>query len=317
MQPYTSSQNEKLERLSALTQYHLEHCPDYARIFEQLNLKMPPYGDLSEIPYLPTALFKTRDLLSVPRDQIVKTLHSSGTSRSIPSKVYLDRETAQLQTQALAAIVSSFLGKERLPMLIIDTEKSLTGPTFSARGAAIAGMLLFGRDPFYLLDKDLSQFQEWQKRHAAEPWFIFGFTALVWTTILPVCPPNSILIHGGGWKKLEGVSKAEFKERLQKTAGITHCHNFYGMVEQTGSIAMECEEGRLHTSDYSDILVREQGVIQSFSLLPRSYPGHSLLTEDLGLELGPCSCGRKGKTFEVFGRVRQAELRGCSDVGAA
>ena len=59
----------------------------------------------------------------------------------------------------------------------------------------------------------------------------------------------------------------------------------------------------------------EEGVLQVLSPLPRSYPGHSLLTEDLGVLLGEddCPCGRKGKYFKVTGRVPRAEVRGCSD----
>lgn len=51
------------------------------------------------------------------------------------------------------------------------------------------------------------------------------------------------------------------------------------------------------------------------SLLPRSYPGHSLLTEDMGVLLGEddCPCGRLGKYVRVTGRVPKAEVRGCSD----
>ena len=59
----------------------------------------------------------------------------------------------------------------------------------------------------------------------------------------------------------------------------------------------------------------KEGVIQTLSLLPLSYPGHSLLTEDEGSFLGEddCSCGRYGKYFKIYGRVKNAELRGCSD----
>lgn len=59
----------------------------------------------------------------------------------------------------------------------------------------------------------------------------------------------------------------------------------------------------------------EQGLIQVVSVLPVSYPGHSLLTEDEGIMLGEddCACGRKGKYFSVLGRIKNAELRGCSD----
>jgi hypothetical protein len=89
---------------------------------------------------------------------------------------------------------------------------------------------------------------------------------------------------------------------------------------------MECEHGVLHTSVFSDVIIRrardfgiaevgEPGIIQVLSVLPGSYPGHSLLTEDEGVLLGEdnCPCGRLGKYFKVSGRIRNAEIRGCSD----
>ena len=128
--------------------------------------------------------------------------------------------------------------------------------------------------------------------------------------------------------KLEGeaVSKQEFKRKLRALNGIARVHDYYGMAEQTGSIFMECDQGHLHCSDYSAVLFRrvrdfslcgvgERGLIQVMSVLPRSYPGHNLLTEDEGRLLGvdDCPCGRKGVYFEVLGRTKAAELRGCSD----
>ena len=99
------------------------------------------------------------------------------------------------------------------------------------------------------------------------------------------------------------------------------------MAEQTGSIYMECEAGHLHASIFSDILIRnpkdfsccpigKKGIIQVLSPLATSYPGHSILTEDMGLILGidDCPCGRKGKYFRIEGRIPKAEIRGCSDV---
>ena len=103
-------------------------------------------------------------------------------------------------------------------------------------------------------------------------------------------------------------------------------HNYYGMVEQTGSIFMECECGFLHASSFSDIIIRdhldyspknigERGLIQLLSVVPKSYPGHSILSEDIGKIYGvdDCKCGRKGKYFKVYGRLKKAEIRGCSD----
>ena len=76
----------------------------------------------------------------------------------------------------------------------------------------------------------------------------------------------------------------------------------------------------------ADVIARDQttwlpaesgkvGVLEVLSLLPRSYPGHSLLTQDLGTVHGvdDCPCGRLGTRFSVAGRVPKAEIRGCSD----
>ena len=89
---------------------------------------------------------------------------------------------------------------------------------------------------------------------------------------------------------------------------------------------MECECGHLHASIFSDVITRrkedfsvcdfgEEGIIQVVSMIPESYPGHSILTEDQGIILGEddCPCGRFGKYFKITGRVKNAEVRGCSD----
>ena len=34
------------------------------------------------------------------------------------------------------------------------------------------------------------------------------------------------------------------------------------MVEQTGSIYLECEEGHLHTNSFNDIIIRDQNTLE-------------------------------------------------------
>ena len=62
----------------------------------------------------------------------------------------------------------------------------------------------------------------------------------------------------------------------------------------------------------------EKGLLQLFSVLPSSYPGHNILTEDIGkiVDNNDCSvCSKLDiKNFKVYGRVKQSEIRGCSDV---
>jgi hypothetical protein len=174
--------------------------------------------------------------------------------------------------------------------------------------------------------------------HGDAPFVIFGFTFMVWKYFLIAIESlgldlrNGILIHSGGWKKLAdmAVSAQEFRSRFQRATGLSRIYNFYGMVEQVGSIFLEGEDGYLYAPTFADIIIRDPetwkeapvgkpGVVQVLSILPLSYPGHSLLTEDLGVIHGidDSTCGRKGKYFSILGRIPKAELRGCSDTHAA
>jgi len=113
---------------------------------------------------------------------------------------------------------------------------------------------------------------------------------------------------------------------LKKKLNLKHIYNYYGLVEQTGSIFIECKCGYFISSNFSDIIIRDEnfnelkhnqkGFIQLFSLLPSSYPGHIILTEDVGeiIEPNNCNCSINGKRFLIHGRIQEAEIRGCSDV---
>lgn len=217
---------------------------------------------------------------------------------------------------------------------------------FSARGAGILGFSMFGSKRQYALDEnmelDIEGMKTFLEAHKGETIFMFGFTFMVWQHFYKKLlekgykPDLSkgVLIHGGGWKKLvnEKVSPEEYKARLNEVCGILpeNVHDYYGMVEQTGCVYMECKCGHLHASAFSDVLIRrpydfsladkgEKGLIEVVSVLPGSYPGHVLLTEDEGMILGEddCPCGLKGKYFKIEGRIKNAEIRGCSDTYAA
>ncbi len=329
------------EALGQLTSWHISHCPEYARIMELISFRNETPRALEEIPFIPVRLFKEFDLLSIERGQVFKTLTSSGTSGQQVSRIYLDRETASFQSKVLARLMSTILGRKRLPMLIIDSPSVLRDRmAFSARGAGVLGFSLFGTDVTYALDEemnlDLPSIIAFLERHADQPVFLFGFTFIIWQHFyLPLSKlevhldiNKGILLHGGGWKKLQdqAVGNQDFRDAMTECAGIRHVQNYYGMVEQTGSIYLECDKGYLHTPIYSDIIIRDpvdfrsmaigkEGLIEVLSMLPLSYPGHALLTEDFGVVIGEddCTCGRLGKYFKVNGRVAKAEVRGCSD----
>ncbi|KIL49937.1 acyl-protein synthetase [Jeotgalibacillus soli] len=345
--PYELKKKEKeiylLEKLNDLTVHHVKNSNAYKAMIEKSRGFMLAKS-LGEVPYLPVQLFKLMDLMSVSQAQVVKVLTSSGTTGQQVSKIYLDKETAVSQAKALVDVMRPVLGGKRLPMIILDTKSVLKDRrSFSARGAGILGFSTFGRKHFYALNDDMtmdwSGLEDFLEKHKGSKIMLFGFTFMIWKYVyqesvrrcIKVDMGDSVLIHGGGWKKLqeEAVDANTFKKKLFEQMGIRHIHNYYGMVEQVGSIFIECAQGHLHTPKYADVIIRDpitfdpipygsQGLIQVMSVLPKSYPGHSLLTEDLGTILGEddCLCGWKGKYFEVAGRIPKAELRGCSDTFA-
>lgn len=343
-----AEKRQRLEAaLQALTVHHAGHGDDYRRLLAARGCDPQAAHTLESLPWLPVQLFKHRLLASVPADQVFKTLTSSGTTGQAPSRIVLDKTTAARQTTALARIMQRFVGRARLPMLIIDHAGVIKDrKSFSARGAGILGLANLGREHVYALREDMSLDVEavaaFCAKHAGAPKLMFGFTFMVWQHFVLALEASgqrldlggAVLIHSGGWKKLAdiAVDNAAFKARVRQVAGDVRVHNFYGMVEQVGSVFVECEHGHLHAPAFADVLVRdpvdfhvlpagERGVLQVLSALPHSYPGHSLLTEDLGTLLGEddCPCGRLGKHFVVHGRIPRAEVRGCSDTqpGAA
>ena len=251
-------------------------------------------------------------------------MHSSGTSGQDVSKIYLDKENAFLQTKVLTKIVSTVLGNKRLPMLIIDSKSTIKDRNnFTARGAGIIGFSIFGKDITYALNENMKL-----DIKKVKDFLIWKYLVKeILTKNYKIPQIDGLLIHGGGWKKLtdEAVENSQFKKNLYNACGLKNVFNYYGMVEQTGSIFLECSEGYLHCSIFSDIVIRrndfsicnlnEIGLVQLISLLPTSYPGHNIISEDIGEIIGidDCKCGRLGKYFIIHGRAEKAEIRGCSD----
>lgn len=340
MNPFALNQADKeikmRQTLTSLHHHHLQHCEAYSNLFSDAST-----DSLEDFPYLAVRLFKYLTLQSIPQEQVFKILYSSGTTGQTPAKVILDQDTSRRQSKVLVKVLQDFIGKKRMPMLIIDHPGVLKSKdSYSARGAGIQGLSMFGRQPIYALNEDMSLnievVQAFAETHKNQPVLLFGFTFMVWQHFIQALNNNAvklnlsggILLHSGGWKKLEAqkVSNEEFKLVCRNTLNIEKVHNFYGMAEQVGSIFVECEAGHLHAPIYADVVVRDPqtlkvidnnspGLLQVLSIVPGSYPGNSLLTEDLGSVLGvdDCLCGRKGKYFEVLGRLPKTEVRGCSD----
>ncbi|WP_440938076.1 LuxE/PaaK family acyltransferase [Candidatus Pelagibacter sp.] len=326
-----------LENQKKLSKYHYRNCLEYKNICDKIFKKIENCKKLDELPYVHVKVFKEFNLSSAPKKNLSKVMQSSGTSGGLKSKINIDRNTSLIQSKALINIFSTIIKKKTTFFFIediIQKDKNL----MSASIAAIRGFMQLSDKSYFINKKkvlNIDLLKNFIKKYPNKEFVIFGFTNNIWIDLINVLkkrritlPKNKgILIHGGGWKKLEkkSVSKIVFNKTAKKVLGLNKVYNYYGMVEQTGSVYIECEKNFFHPSIFSQIFIRDKnlslarekeiGLIQTMSLLQFSYPGNNILTEDLGRIEGidDCECGRKGKYFSIIGRVPGTEKRGCSD----
>ena len=95
IEPYSLSKEEKHallnNRLHELTRRHYARCEPYRRMMDASGLDIDNLPDYTELPFLPVRLFKEFELRSCEKDEVVKTITSSGTTGQQVSRIYLVR----------------------------------------------------------------------------------------------------------------------------------------------------------------------------------------------------------------------------------
>jgi hypothetical protein len=353
MPPYGQPPEEKqaslLQTLKSELDYACQRHEGYRNYVQSWPLDYQSATCVADLPFLPVGLLKANPPLSlVDVGEIKRTLTSSATTSQLPSRVVLDSPTARRMTKGVVSIVRDFIGPARRPYLVVDTTDfrgSSNG--MGARGAAIQGLQPFASDITCCLSideqgelkLDRDRLNEFAKDRQDAEVLVYGFTFILWNHLVKplmeegVCLnlPKARILHSGGWKRLQdqAVEKTAFNQQLARTFGCSpdHIIDFYGMVETVGVIYPDCSEGNKHGPAFGDVIVRdpltlepvaegEYGIVQVCSVLPTSFPGHLLLTEDRAqvIAYDGCPCGRRGISFRFAGRIPKAELRGCGNL---
>ncbi len=339
------------EAMKESLKLHYGNCPEFRKFVDGQGIDVEKIGKVEDIPYLPVSIFKEVELVTGPKENIKTKILSSATTSGKPSQIPLDEVTSKRQQIALKNIMSSFLGKERMAFIVLDARETAqkSGDETSSRASAIRGMMPFAKSMHFVLNEKL-EFEPKlleeavEKIGQGEKICFFGFTWLIYKTLLAIKEDGKRefeeataklgkerkVLHIGGWKKLKdiAVEKKQFNEEVGEffEAEKGKVIDFYGMTEQLGTVYPDCGEGHKHLPLYSEIIIRDgqtfeslgigkPGLIQLLTPLPNSYPGISVLTEDVGEIQGvdDCPCGRKGKYFEFRKRVEKAPLKGCGD----
>jgi hypothetical protein len=298
--------------------------------------------DLPRVPPILVSLFKEHDLISVPRDQVVLTLTSSGTHGQ-KSQIFLNQRSLD-RVKRLAFKIHESLG------ITSPAETNYLCFTYDPRvakdlGTAFTDELLTSftgvRKIYYALqwDPEKSDFvfnaegvvetlREFERD--GHPVRILGFPAFLAKILKDFdlkldLGASSWVQTGGGWKNFadEEIPKAEFRRLVSQRLGIPEANirDMFGMVEH-GIPYVDCELGKLHIPNYARVIIRspdtlqpmkagEKGLIHFLCSYIDSYPSISLLTTDWG-RVGACSCPKGGETLEILGRAGVSKHKGCA-----
>jgi hypothetical protein len=351
--PYLLDPQERRDALLSLLKQELEYAcersPHFANYVRHWPVRLPGAKSIADLPYLPVSGFKKNPPLSlVPASEVKRTLTSSSTSGQVPSRVVLDAATSRRMTKGVIAIVRDFIGAARRPYLVVDTKANLGRQAeLGARGAAIQALGSFATEIVACLSTDAqgeSSLDIDQLLAFAEKWkhadvLVYGFTYVLWTQLVQPLQQRGItlgmskahVLHSGGWKRLEqqAVTKDIYVRDVAAAFGCgpDRVIDYYGMVENVGVVYPDCARGYKHVPAFAEVIIRDpltlapaepgkQGMVQVCSVLPTSFPGFLLLTDDIGEIVGEdgCACGRRGAYFRFLRRVPKVELRGCGNL---
>ena len=331
-------------------EYHCASCPPYARWYQKQGLDPhSPIEDLAKLPFLPVSIFKRMSLESVPEQDVIRVLKSSATSSQVASRVVLDRVTRDRQMRTLAVMLSSMMGSTRRPFIVLDASVNQGADLeLSARVAGLRGYLMMASETHYVLegregrlelniDKLQAVVDDLYRRQI--PVCLIGYTYMLYQyVVVPLLragrrlhlPDESMVLHFGGWKRLE--RRAVNRDRLNADVETVFAmkdpciRDVYGFTEQLGIIYPDDGHGVRLAPVYSEVIVRDPvtleslpngatGLLEFITPLPHSYPGIALLVDDIGriVSRDQGRDGRYGTRFEVLGRARGAEIRGCGD----
>jgi hypothetical protein len=334
--------------------HHVAQSPVYRRYAEDACFKaedIRTLADVERMPWIFVQSFKEATLLSIPRDEVVVTLTSSGT-QGTKTEQHLDA-ISQRRIEVAAYEVYRGLGiapdgAEPCNYLMFMYDPAEAPSLGTSWTNALFTRMVPSAETVYLLRKggngeftfDLELAIETYERFArsGRPLRILGFPAFIYRTLLEAetrrSPSISAsgagaswILTGGGWKNHLGqtIGKRDFARFAASAVGIpdANVRDVFGMSEHGVGYA-DCEAGNLHVPVYAHAVARDPrtlrvlppgqvGLLHLYSPILRNAPSLSLLTTDAAfLDDSPCSCGRAGKRLTPVGRMGLKHYEGCA-----
>lgn len=290
--------------------------PVYRQFVKHLGLKPGDVKSSADIPFLPIRFFKSHSVILRGLEEEV-VFESSGTTGSETSKHYVHdpevyeksclsgfrRTYGNPSDYCILALLPSYL--ERSNSSLVHMAKLLIKESDN-------------RDSGFYLDK-LSSLAKLLKKNSdhGKKTLLIGvtFALLELAEKYPMRLSECIIMETGGMKgRRKELTREEVHSSLKQAFEINTVHSEYGMTEllsqaySTGNGKFECPPWmKVSVRDITDPLSsspKKTGVINVIDLA-NIYSCPFIATDDLG------KLNSDG-TFEVLGRLDNAQIRGCN-----
>ena len=327
--------------------YLISHCDDYKKICDGLGVKTSAdIKDISDIPVIPTMLFKQHDFRS--GRYLVKST-SSGTSGK--------KSTVRFEFSALMAALKMSLKVTRYHgittikpcrYIVMGYKPHRSNKTAVAKTAYLTTFLAPAVSRKYILKHTsegykpdfegiVEALKKYEKgklpvRFMGFPSYTFFLFRLLEDNGLSFkLPKGSKIMLGGGWKQFyqEAADKETFYKMAKKTLGVEEENivEFFGAVEHP-ILYCDCKNHHFHVPVYSKVIIRdpdtlepmkngEMGLVNLITPIAKATPLLSVMTDDLGIlhDGETCGCGVTSPYLEIVGRVAPEDIKTCAMSG--
>ncbi len=325
--------------------YLISHCEDYGKIAKGLGINSSSdIRKVSDIPVIPTMLFKQHDLRS-GRHMFVLT--SSGTSGGHKSTIRFEFSAAlaALKMSLKIARHRGIISFKPVRYIIMGYKPSRKVKVAASRTAYLTTFLAPALSRKFILkytdeglkpdfDSVVEALRKYEKsnipvRFMGFPSYTFFlFRILEERDLLFKLPEGSKIMLGGGWKQFyqEEADKETFYKLAKKTLGIEEENivEFFGAVEHP-ILYCDCSCHHFHVPVYSNVVIRDPdnlepiengkpGLVNLITPIARATPILSVMTDDLGIlhDGSECPCGIKTPYLEIIGRVASEDIKTCA-----
>lgn len=288
-------------------------------------------------PYIPTSVFKYRDVICTDADLIEKWCLSSGT-RGRRSRVGRDRVSLERMLGSIRKSMRLFeeWHEEELHVIHLGASWERAGDVWFPYVMGLIE-LLYPTENF--ADGERLDLQNALDRFAkvradgkkvgliGAPFAVKLFCDEYGRRALPADGADQVaVLTAGGWKTHQGsaIAPADFRTYIADTLGLSHTNRIRDAFNQVelNTVLIECEHHRFHVPPWVRASARcprtlaplpsgQKGLLAYVDASAASYPC-IFVGDDLGVVSDePCPCGHSGDLLAIHRRIERGLDAGC------